>query len=859
MNWFKRFNAKYPFVLPLPSFLAGIIFAEYVFISTGNLFLLTTLALLASLSCYIIIRSKWLFHIIIPFFMAIILTIIPQRLSVSPNIKSFVNADKNLTVDLLGTIISPPEKLATRLRFTLKAQRIIFPISTAKERDREIKTFSPQEPANQGQAVFGKVLVSVYDDIHFPEFLYGDLVLLKTVKLKPPRSYQNQGNFDYIKYLRRQGINVVTAFSGMDKISLVNRPLDFDFKKTILALRKRLIANIEANFQTDESHLIKAIILGERLGPDSELRKNFNNSGLAHLLAVSGLHVGFVAVLFYFLFNKFLLFLRFTTILRPLVQWRFIPSKIASLFCILPVVLYTYLTGANIPTIRAAIMACTYLIARFLGRDKNHYHILSLAAWAILLWNPYAIFHIGFQLSFLAVAILIWANGFRSNLVKGDGFKQKKVSFFQRFQRWSVIREQGISYIWFAIAASYGTMPLVAYHFSRVNPWSPLANMITVPVGSLLVMWGVISLITSLVIPRISYVLFFPLALLAKTTHTLASLFASIPLASISIPTPPLLSIVALFPLIGSLLYCRKSRRWLPVGLIFTILFLSPLILKYISTKMSNNLSVTFLDVGQGDASYIRFPNGQDMMIDSGGSREGRVDIGQAVLLPFLKYNWVSRLNLIANSHPHPDHTRGFFTLIDQMHVDRMWLSPIALENPLGLDIHSLASTKKVTKEIVTSGKRYVIANVLLEVLHPPADYAAVGRERENQENNSSLVIKLSYGRVSFLFTGDIEKEGENALLPLGEKLASTVLKIPHHGSISSSTMPFIKQVSPKIGVIQAGSGNPFSHPNRRILQRYADLGVIIYRTDRDGAVSMITDGTELVISTFNQSSRETR
>lgn len=788
------------------------------------------------------------------------LILIPRNLSVSQNIGTFINEDGNTPVDLLGIISSLPQKQPNRLRFTLEARKI-FPAEGAVPAKAGGMPAQPTKgQQSQGQVVFGKVLITLYSypksDFSFPELFYGDQLHLKNIKLRLPGNFNNPGNFDYHKYLKRQGIEVIAALSRPDRLILLKRPANLSFNNFMFSLRERLISIIETNFQTDEAQLIKAIILRERLNPGSDLLKNFNNSGLAHLLSVSGLHVGFIAILFYFLLHRIFMFLRFNTLLSSFHKLSFLPSRLASLFCILPVVFYTYLTGASLPTIRAAIMISTYLMAKFLGRDKNPYNILALAAWAILLWDPAAVFHIGFQLSFVAVAILIWANGFYPPQKKGEETYKQGVNWLNLSRVWPWVKERALRYLWFATAASYGTMPLVAYYFSRVNPWAPLANVITVPVGSLLVMWGAISLAVSLISSKVSYLLFFVLAVIAKATIALASFFSSIPLASVSIPTPPLGSIFAFFPLMGSVLYYlyyKKSRKLLAMSLTFTCLFLSPIIWKYISIKGPTKLSVTFLDVGQGDASYIRFPNGNNLMIDGGGFREGGADIGQIVLLPFLRHHWVSRVNLMANSHPHPDHLRGFFSVINEMKVDQIWLSPVSLENPLGMEINNLAAKKGVMKEIVTSGKRFIIAGVLVEVLYPPMDFLVSASNKDTQENNSSLVIRLSYGTKSFLFTGDIENEGEKALLPLGERLASTVLKVPHHGSNSSSTMPFLRKVSPTVGVIQVGSNNPFSHPDRRTLKRYADLGVKIYRTDRDGAIFMVTDGRDLAISTFNQ------
>jgi competence protein ComEC len=269
---------------------------------------------------------------------------------------------------------------------------------------------------------------------------------------------------------------------------------------------------------------------------------------------------------------------------------------------------------------------------------------------------------------------------------------------------------------------------------------------------------------------------------------------------------------------------------------------------RLLATRPDGTLRVTFLDVGQGDAALVRFPRGATLLIDAGGlTFSSSFDIGDRVVAPVLRHTGIRRLESVALSHGHPDHVGGLSAILREFRPRDVWDGiPVPPLGPLRA-LKSLADERGARWTTVQTGDRMSIDGVNVIVRHPPpADW-----ERQQVRNDDSVVLELEWHEVSFVFTGDIGAEVEQAIAPRFAPMPLRVLKVPHHGSLTSSSRGFVSSLQPRIAVVSAGRGNIFGHPAPAVLGRYREIGADVFRTDRDGAVTIETDGHSLSVSTF--------
>jgi competence protein ComEC len=459
-------------------------------------------------------------------------------------------------------------------------------------------------------------------------------------------------------------------------------------------------------------------------------------------------------------------------------------------------------------------------------RRTDVYNSLGAAALIILIIDTRQLFDVGFQLSFAAVFSIVY-------------FHPMLVRLIQHIpEKWEEIK--AIDYIFklFAVslAAQLGTLPFTAYYFERVSIVSLFANIIVVPVIGLNVTVGFATLLFTPLSRFLAECFAHVNDLLVRFVLGFVKVAADVPMAFVDATGLGIPFALAYFLALFAVVHItnpRMLKRIFAVGLICVNVYLW----HGIATEGNTGLQVTILDVGQGDAVLVQFPNGKAMLIDA-GPRLSQYDAGERIVEPFLKRLGVTELDALVASHAHSDHIGGMLHVLETVKVSS-FVEGHPAETALYRNIKQQIGMKKIRTDSVYSGLTLNLdPSTRLYVLHPPRLFAS------SNLNNSSVTMKLVYGKTSFLFVGDLEAEGESVTRArYGSFLDVDVLKVGHHGSSTSSTREFIAATSPSDAIISVGWKNKFRHPSATVLDRLKARGARVTRTDWDGGVVLKSDG----------------
>ena len=686
--------------------------------------------------------------------------------------------------------------------------------------------------------ITGRVRITAYD--FEPPVASGDVIRLHRLRLRHPSGFRNPGAFDYGRYLARRGIYATGGIGKAERLEVRQRAPSHQLRH-LAVLQDRLAAHISRTMPEPAAAITQEMVLGMRGRLPPPVREAFAASGTAHLMSVSGLHVGFVYAAVFFVLKPCLVRLRFRLLGRFSGGPR--PSKLAATGALLAVVGYACLVGANLPTVRATLMIATYVVAYLLDRDRDPWQTTALAALLILALHPQSLFDLGFQLSFAGVLAILYAQHLLHSPTAAETIDTPPVSLLARVTL--KLREA----VFIAVFASLGTAPLILYVFQRLPLIAPLANIVVVPVASVAVPLALVASCVALPIQTLGDGLLYLTATIVGWMYALIAFFAAIPYAAprvgaVPLPVVGLAYASFLLPLCGRR---HPLARWGAVASATAVgIWLS---WPWMFPNGRGELQVTFLDVGHGDASFIRFPQGTTMLIDGGGSYRDDVDIGERVVAPFLWYQRVRRVDYVVASHSHPDHAKGLGAILRDFRVREFWDNGVGEPSAWYGALRQAAIDRRIYRDLRANGlDAHSIDGVRLELLHPTAAFqpppARRRRDRENhEENNRSLVLKLTFGRISVLFTGDIEQEAERFLLQTNRDLRSTIFKVPHHGSRTSSLGAFVRAVNPQVAVFSVQRDGRFGHPHPTVVERYRALGAHIFRTNEHGAITVRTDG----------------
>jgi competence protein ComEC len=686
-------------------------------------------------------------------------------------------------------------------------------------------------------------------------FNYGDFIRFHS-RINSITTFQNPGGFDYKRYLNRQGIFVSGSVANRSDIILLRRNSAGTLTFFIESFRDRLRQIITQHAGSPSREILTAMTLGDSGQVPIETRDIFAKTGTSHILAISGLHIGIVAsagffLIFWLMKSSEYLMLRFNLFIA------------ASLGAFVLVVFYAFIAGMGTTVLRATIMAGAVLAALLVGRQRDLYNTLFLAALIVLMISPESLFHISFQLSFSAVFGILYIVPKFSEIPLPSPLSA--THFLQTAARRFFI------FILVSSAATISTLPIIAFYFNRVSFITLIANCIAVPVLGFLTLALVMLFIFSSLFSTSLAGCFVKFAGVAADAAVGAlSGLARLEWSSMAVVRPSILEIILYYILIYLIVQAispdtknNLRRLWthhrglLKIMLVLILMFLTIDVAYYhLKDRFSRDMNITAIDVGQGSSTLVQFPRGITMLIDGGGFHDSSFDMGMSVIAPFLYAKRIRKIDIVVLTHPHPDHLQGLIHIVKNFHVREVWSTGLKADHDLYRFWEKALSESRIpVKHFSSLSPAETVSGAQIEFIWPhPPEYPTDRYGSNDETNDASLVFKITYRQNSFLFTGDISDQVEALLIADNRNLKSDILFVPHHGSVHSSSSDFIRAVSCRWAIVSAGRKNIFRHPHPLVLSRYASLGVDIYRTDQHGAIFIATDGRNVTIKPRVQS-----
>jgi competence protein ComEC len=662
----------------------------------------------------------------------------------------------------------------------------------------------------------------------FPEYHYGDLLEVIGTLESPPVFE----DFDYRSYLFRQGIDSMLAYP---RVRVVVNDQGSIVKTKLTQVRSSLTNAIDRVLPEPEAALAAGILVGTRSELPRDLTEDMQATGTSHLVAVSGQNVVLVAAL-----------------VMGILTW-VVGRRPAAWTAIVGILVYAALVGAQPSVVRAAVMGVLFVTAIALGRRNTAFVALGIAAAAMTAHEPHIVHDVSFQLSFAATLGLILLSSPITATIENLLCRAPAISGFALTR--SLVDVAAMS-----IAATAFTLPIIAINFERISLVAPVANLFAVPAFIAVAGTSALAMVVASVVPGdasfMAWVAWPPAAYMIGVIR----LFSGLPMASVALGDVHIGHAITYYSILAALILWISRRpiaciermapapsvgvsRMVPLIATGTVLCLaSALLWLATSAPDSGRLSVSFLDVGHGDAILIEGPEGHRILVDGGPSAEALTN----ALSRRLSFD-DRRIDLIVLTHPQQDHLAGLPAVLDRYSVRSVLTNPLEGETAAYEAWSESLATHGIAPIAAERGQAIDLrGGAVLSVLGPThADATNI--------NDTSIVLRIAMGEASFLLTADITETSEAALIKTGTDIRSTVLKVAHHGSRTSTSSTFLSRADPSVGVISVGAGNPYGHPSPEILQRLEDDHVL--RTDESGDVTIETDGEHIWFQTERGSS----
>jgi competence protein ComEC len=789
-----------------------------------------------------------------------------RRVDQSRPLKSLVEQSEGEPFTLTGWLDGPPEFARDRVYLSFRVENVTGRVS---------------------------LLVTLRDTNEFRalQLRYGTRLQVTTT-LDRTGNYQNPGVSSLTEFLDRNGYDATGMIKSPAPITRLGDKDVFPPLAWLYDWRSRLQQQIDTRFEAETAGVLDATLLGNRYNLLPAAAERFREGGTFHVLVISGLHISFIGAVV-FLIAKHLTRRRLLQFIIPaLLVWA-----------------YSFAVGADASVVRAALMFTFAGVATILFRRSSSLNALGGAALVLLVHSPKEIFDPSFQLTFLSVlAIVVIAWPLLSNMsaigawyptrslpyppVCSRAFKTLCEVLFWREKKWAqeiarsthkyrLVKASAavwleryymqaiLRYTFGAVVVSVSVqlmlLPLMIVYFHRISLASLVLNIV---VSVLLAALVVVALLALLIGQA-------PLFKLADAINWLmvhsVDPFSDFGWAGFRLPEysgpagliyavyylPLLVLIIALMhwrPLcLQPERHCKLHRYILPLTcaqlLLLTILILHPLS----SDRTRRALRIDFLDVGQGDSALVTMPDGTTLLVDAGGNTmDSTRRIGETVVSEYLWWRGLGQIDYVLATHADADHIDGLNDVLKNFTIRSALIARRPTDDPEFIKFSQTLTRTNIHAETIEAGDVIYFGDVMVSVLWPPAG-------GEKSTNNDSIVLRIQYGERSILLTGDIEQATERALIASQQQLHADVIKVPHHGSKTSSTEAFVSATKPQVAIISVGRTSRFGHPHKEVVDRWQSTGATVLTTGHSGTITITTDGHDLSLKTFLQPQKGTK
>lgn len=621
---------------------------------------------------------------------------------------------------------------------------------------------------------------------------YGDLIEIKG-EYSAPEVARNYKGFDYSQYLKT--LNIYGTIK-VEESKIINKNQLSPILISINNIKEKMIDNANRNMPKRTANLLLGILIGERDNIQEDIIESFRTANLSHILAVSGAHTSYIILGITYLISK-----------------SKTPKRIGYIITIINLLIFIIITGASYSVVRACIMAIVVIGAKICYRKENFFTSICISLIIILIQNPFAINDIGLKLSFMGTTGIVI-------------FNKSITNFFIKLK----IKQKIAEVLSVTFSAQLMIMPITILNFNTISLTFFISNILASPLLGIIIIFGFISIFISSILNPISKILFLILHIFLELLILVSKVTEKIPGSSILVKTPNILFAIVYYILILFFNYFfvikqNPTRRFHKKIIkiitikniknafkVIAVVFLIMLLLTRIVRIINPTLKIYFIDVGQGDSTLIVTPKNKKILIDGG---EGKTN----VLFQYLLDRRINKIDYIIISHFDSDHCNGLIEIIEKMRVENIVMSKQSKESEEYKKILEIIKQKNIKVSSVKAEDKIIIEkNLYIKILNPAEKF-------EFQDlNNNAIVAKLVYKNFSMLFTGDIEKAEENLAKKYKNELKSTILKVAHHGSKTSTSEEFLKYVEPQIALIGVGENNKFGHPNQITIEKLKNI-----------------------------------
>lgn len=636
-----------------------------------------------------------------------------------------------------------------------------------------------------------KILINIKMSQDIPSIKYGDSLYIEG-EFKQPEEARNYKGYNYKQYLKTKKI---IGTVELEKVKI----LKSSNGSFIHNIQKYIRDTINGTLTDEEGNLLLAILLGDKDKLSEDIQESFKTSNLSHMLAVSGAHVSYII-------------LGLTYVLQNSI----IGKKNGKIVCIIFLLAFMAITNFTPSVTRACIMAILTLFSSIIYRKSDVYTNISVAALITLIFNPYSLLDLGFQLSYGGtIGIIIF--------IKRIQEKKSNSKVINYIKQMALV----------SIYANIIIIPIMMYHFNTVSFTFIISNIMASPILGIIVITGFLFIIASITVKPLTRLIAIFIKPILSILIKISQICSKLPFSNILVVTPYMFNVISYYAII---LYCIKSKKNNKCKIIIGLLIVLILI-NFIIYIFPQKLRIFFIDVGQGDSTLIITPDKKTVLIDGGGSDS--FDVGEKVLLPYLLDRRILKIDYVLISHFDTDHCGGILTIMEKVKVKNIIISEQAEHSENYERFKKLMIHKKIRLIEVKKGDKIKIGRYSeFKILFPTSRLLS-----ENPLNNNSIVAQFNYNNFKMLFTGDIEKLAEQQILKTEKaEIRADILKVAHHGSKTSSIPEFIKAVRPKIALIGVGKNNTFGHPNQQTIKNLENIKCRIYRTDLQGEIIIKID-----------------